>query len=120
MRPNSQEAQEGFLETRIAMLRKLGTFALLLFATGAPILPKVALAQDRYARPGNYFYRAERDRDRREAERWRQRERAERRADRREEARWKRERRDRNWQQRYRAGYDCYGQSGVYFGFTDR
>ncbi len=98
------------------MFKRIGTFALILSATGAALLPKAALAQDGYYAPRDYYYQADRDGDRHEAREWRERERRDRRAEEwRERAAREREWRERNYRKNrydrnyYRNGYYEFG-----------
>jgi hypothetical protein len=63
--PRQQEGQLGLpLKGEIAMLKKAGLLALVLFGLGGALLPTTAVAQDGsyYGRPG-YYYSGDRDGD---------------------------------------------------------
>lgn len=111
------------------MFRRVGTFALILSAAGAALLPKAAFAQDGYYVPRGSYYQSDRDgarygaresreRERRDrgAEEWR--ERAAREREWREHEWRQREWREHEWRERYhrRDRYDREYRGDAYFG----
>ncbi len=57
------------------MLRRLGTLALMLAATGAAVLPTTAFAQDRYRDSRDNYYHSDRNGDRHQTRQSREQER---------------------------------------------